>query len=242
MSVIVNFSLFGTDPLYQVGAVRNAEMYFEHKPTWRLRFYIGRSIAAEVVEQIQKANPNVEIVDCSAERENAASTWWRMRSLFDSQDDVLLFRDTDSRPCARELAAVDEWLAQDELYAHVMRDHEFHGAVILAGLWGVRGAGIYPISKRITPKVMDFWTVDQIELQAKVFPVIRRHLMAHIGCSKIYERPSQRRPFQVSRDPGSFVGQGFNADESPRSPEHVTPEMLLTDEYLLSRPDVFRTR
>lgn len=241
-TVTVSFSLFGTDPLYQLGAIRNAEMYHEKRPNWDLRFYIGHSIDSDTRVELLKANPRARIVEVD-ERENAASTWWRMRALLDFEPPpTLLFRDVDSRPCARELAAVDEWLAQDLLYAHALRDHEYHGAVILAGLWGLKGPGIMPVASKLRPKIPDFWTTDQIELQMKVFPMVRRHLMAHIGSSHIYEKPAQRRPFRVPRDPGGFVGQGFNGDETPRSPEHVTPEMLLTDEYLLSRDDVFERK
>lgn len=239
MNVLVNFSLYGTNPLYSVGAVRNAELYARLRPEWGLRFYTGLAIASDTREDILKANPRAEIIEVG-EPENAAATWWRCRVIFEPPPDTaLLFRDTDSRPCDRELAAVDEWLRQDELYAHAIRDHQWHCAVMLAGLWGIKAPGIYPVSKRIPMSVQDIWTTDQLELQASVFPVVRRHLMSHLGSSCIYEKPSQRRPLRIPRPLGGFVGQGFKADETPRFPHHVTEELLLTDEYLMSRDDVF---
>ncbi len=240
MTVLVSFSLFGTDDMYSVGAVRNAAMYAAKKPDWSLRFYVGRSITGNAINEILAANPRAHVIEVFNERENAASTWWRMRSILDPwHHDTLIFRDTDSRPCDRELAAVDEWLDQDELTAHVIRDHQFHCAVILSGLWGIKGfATIRAVSGHIQPVVQDFWTTDQIALQ-KVFPIIRRKMMVHLGSSCIYERHSQRRPLRVPRDPGSFVAQGFKADGTPRHPEHVRPELMLSDEYLLNHPDVF---
>jgi hypothetical protein len=235
MTVVVSFSLYGKDPIYSAGAIRNSVMYAKHRPDWHLRFFVGRSVNSETIAEIRKANPLASIMEVD-ERENSASTWWRYRALFDSPD-VFMSRDADSIPSARQRDAEDVWLASG-FNGHVIRDFEWHGAIILAGLFGVKGFSVDVVANRIPFKVMNLWTIDQLELQ-KVFPVIRRITMAHIGCSHIYERIDQRRPLRVPRDPGGFVGQGLLADGSPRFPEHVKPELLLSDEYLLSRPDVF---
>jgi hypothetical protein len=235
MSIVVSFSLFGKEPLYSVGAIRNAEMYQKYRPDWDLRFYTGHSIDFEVTAAILKANPRAHIIEVD-ERENAASTWWRYRALF-NEPSVVMFRDCDSIPSARQRDAEDEFLESD-FNGHVLRDHSHHGALILAGLFGVKGFSVGVIAGRIPFKVVDFWTADQIQLQ-HVYPLIRRITMVHLGCQRIYERITQRRPFRVPRDPNSFVGQGLNELGLPRFPDHVTADLLLTDEYLLSRPDVF---
>jgi len=60
---------------------------------------------------------------------------WRFFPTLDPQVDVFISRDLDSRPSARELAALEEWLAS-EFILHIMRDHPGHGKTFLGGLWG----------------------------------------------------------------------------------------------------------
>ena len=49
--------------------------------------------------------------------------------------DIFASRDLDSRITEREIAAVNEFL-NSGLLLHSMRDHPFHGVVLLAGAWG----------------------------------------------------------------------------------------------------------
>ena len=49
----------------------------------------------------------------------------------------------DSHFIARDAAAVKEWLSTS-YPCHVMRDHSYHGRVIMGGMWGVR----HPARKR----------------------------------------------------------------------------------------------
>lgn len=240
MSVIVAFSVYGTTPLYQVGAVRNAQMYAEFRPDWDLYFYVGRSVTERTQAEILEANPRARLIEVN-ENEDASATWWRMRALKELPS-VFFSRDTDSLPSARQRAAEDEYLAQTEYEAHILRDHVFHGAVMLAGLWGVKGAALRAVANKARTSIEDWWTTDQHELQMRIYPMIRRNVMVHLGCTHIYERISQRRPFTVPREPGEFVGQGLNADGSPRYPEHAVPDMIPDDEELLRHPDVFESR
>ena len=52
-------------------------------------------------------------------------------------------RDLDSRFSEREKAATEEWLRSNKEF-HFMRDHPYHGYVILGGCWGCK----------LTPKVL----------------------------------------------------------------------------------------
>ena len=59
---------------------------------------------------------------------------WRWMPLFESFVDVFASRDADSYIIQRELDSVNVWLKSDKI-GHIMRDHVYHSAVILAGLW-----------------------------------------------------------------------------------------------------------
>lgn len=222
MKGLVSFVLFGDDPqdVYYAGAVKNAEIYKRNFPTWDLWFYVGRSVPDSVLADIKNANPNVSF-DLVDEPEDQTSTWWRYRALKHSDHDFILFRDVDSRLCNREIWAVQEWLDSQYPY-HAMRDHQYHGRQLLAGLWGVKRsyfAAHHNIPDRIDG---DWYGTDQVALLTWVWPTCRRIIMTHIGCYHIYEKMDQRRPFSVPRsEEHPFVAQGFDANDKPRYPEHV---------------------
>lgn len=236
---VVSFCLFGDDPsdIYFKGAVKNAHMYSMWHPEWDLWFYVGKSVPDKVLSQIAAQNDRVSI-EVMDEPENQTSTYWRMNAIFNSDHDFILFRDVDSRPCQREKAAVEEWLESSYAF-HAMRDHNYHGRQLLAGLWGVKREAYHQLHAipRSVGQNEDFYGVDQIALTMHVWPVARRQVMAHIGSYNIYERMEQRRPFRVARDQGSFVGQGFMGDGSIRYKGHE--EFVIEDAELRARNDIF---
>lgn len=219
---LVSFCLFGDDPndIFFKGAIRNAGLYKDWHPNWDLWFYVGKTVPEKVLSRIFDANERAhfEFMD---EPENQTSTYWRMNAVFHSDHDFILFRDVDSRPCARERAAVEEWLESPFPY-HTMRDHQYHGRELLAGLWGLKNDVYHELHS--IPRAMgqneDFYGIDQIALTLHVWPLCRRKVMAHIGCYNIFERRDQRRPFKVARDHNGFVGQGFMGNGDLRYPGH----------------------
>lgn len=241
MKGLVSFSLFGSDEfgVYHEGAVKNAALYHQIYPDWDLWFYTGASVPDDVINRIKEKNPNAsfEFVD---EPEDQRSTWWRMRAIKHSTHDFIIFRDVDSRPWRRETTAVDEWVESDsKIYPyHVIRDHRYHGRVILAGLWGLKKEAYH--NHRAIPDRIDgdFYGTDQIALQALIWTVCKRHVMAHLGCYQIFEKMDQRRPLTVRRSESEpFVAQGLDGDDNPRYPEH-TP-FVESDLEMRRRNDIF---
>lgn len=256
MSGLVSFSLFGDDPqgVYYDGAVEQAALYRKYYSDWDLWFYIGKSVPDSVIQRIREANGNSSF-DLVEEPEDQTSTWWRYRAIKHSDHDFIVFRDVDSRLIPREMHAVEEWLDSDFPY-HAMRDHQYHGRQLLAGLWGLKRSAFQNHAKMPDSIYGDYYGTDQIALLTHVWTVCRRQIMTHIGCYHIFEKPDQRRPFVVARsDNQPFVAQGFNGDGTIRYPEHhdkTDPDRDLMDrddifleEYRVSRevsPDIFDKR
>ena len=218
---LISFSLFGNDPLYQVGAVENTRICVDLYPGWLLRFYVGESIPADVREQLT-ARGNAEIIPMTGLREDWWSTFWRFRALRDDYLDTTMFRDCDSRPDERERAAVDEWLASGAEF-HIMRDHPEHGMPILAGMWGCTRDG----SRRVRDKVpyepgpVEHYLADQLWLRDVVYPVAVSRAVIHASLESPWMDDDVRGVllgWPTPRQPGRFVGQGFNADGTLRIP------------------------
>ena len=121
MKKIISFSLWGNNPKYTIGAIRNAELTPIIFPNWVSRFYCGKSVPEDIIEKL-KSLPQTEVIIMD-EDGDWTGMFWRFYACEDS--DIMLSRDTDSRLSNREKLAVDEWLESDKDF-HIMRDHPYH--------------------------------------------------------------------------------------------------------------------
>ena len=203
MKKIISFSLWGDNPKYTIGAIKNAELIDTVYPGWIGRFYCGKSVPIEIIE-ILKTYTNVEVIEME-ENGDWSGMFWRFYACEDS--DVMISRDTDSRLNLREKNAVDEWLNSDKDF-HIMRDHPYHNALILGGMWGVRNG----ILKNIVDLIKnynkgDFWQVDQNFLSEQIYPIVVNSSFVHDSCHNIN---SWSKNFSIERIDQEFVGDVFD--------------------------------
>ncbi|MDI1443847.1 glycosyltransferase [Polyangium sp. 6x1] len=209
---IIAFSLWGTQPRYTVGAIRNAELAQEIYPGWTCRFYVATSVPEEILAALA-ALPNTEIV-----RTGLPGDWtgmfWRFLAAADSDVDVVLSRDTDSRLSWRERAAVDEWLRSTGDF-HIMRDHPSHNVHILGGMWGARNGLLRDMVERVRAyRKSNRYGVDQDFLRAQVYPLVQ-------GRACVHDEFFERRPFPTPRNGFEFVGEPFDEADRPLDERHT---------------------
>jgi hypothetical protein len=179
---IISFSLFGTDPKYCQGAVRNAEAAPYLYPGWTCRFYVDAGVAKAVVEQL--LNRGAQVIRMAPQWPAAShGTLWRFLVADDPGVRRWIVRDADSLLNIREATAVQEWLASDRHF-HLMRDHFDHSELVLAGLWG----GVHGALPPLPPVIGDFLasrpgvlnrTADQELLREVLWPTIRTSVLVH---------------------------------------------------------------
>lgn len=209
MKKIISFCLWGNDPKYTIGALRNAELAKTIYPDWVPRFYIGSSTFPAVTKQLLKAGADVVSM---AEEGDWRGMFWRFYPAGESDVEVMLSRDTDSRLSMREKAAVDAWLATDSPF-HIMRDHPAHKTEILGGMWGARGGFLTEMKQLIDQYHKgDFWQVDQNFLRELIYPRVKNVAVVH---DEFFER----KPFPTPRVNHEFVGDVFDASDV-RHPEY----------------------
>lgn len=142
---VVSLSLFGPDQKYRrrlksvIGSIRR------YLPGWSVVVYSGKSVPENLLLELAASGISVEHV---SDQEDLSATAWRFRASLIPGVSAVLFRDTDSVVSAREAREVNLWLNSDS-EVHVIRDHPFHNAAILAGLCGVRGSAKSAIAKEI---------------------------------------------------------------------------------------------
>jgi hypothetical protein len=207
MKKVVSFSLWGAAAKYNVGAVRNAALCRDVYPGWTPRFYLGASVPAATRDELRRLD--AEIIEMN-EPGDWRGMFWRFEAASDPAVEVMLSRDCDSRLSPREAAAVAEWLASGAPF-HIMRDHPWHRARILGGMWGLRAPLLREMSALIAAYAKgDFWQVDQHFLRDVVYPRVKRLAWTHDEFFRGRRFPTQRRGLE-------FVGQGVDEHEHPAS-------------------------
>ena len=205
---IIAFSLWGNDPKYTVGAVRNAEVAKVMFPDWTCRFYIGPDVPQYIIKQLTDLDSEC----CPMKESGWNGMFWRFFAA-DSHD-TMISRDTDSRLGEREKAAIDEWLACDKDF-HIIRDHPYHATEILGGMWGARNGILKGIKSMIKQHdngtFNDKYQVDQNFLRDVVYPMVKDKAIVH---DEFFEK----KPFPKdapARTNAYFVGQVYNHLDHP---------------------------
>lgn len=172
----ITYSLWGCDPLYTIGALKNADLAEKYYPDWTCIFYCATSVPTSIIDQLSsKNNVIVRMMDGDGNKRSAV---WRFFPAEEDGVEYLLSRDCDSRLSYREVLAVDDWIKAGTDF-HIMRDHPYHGGhPILAGMFGVRGKKLHGIKKSAEDYIKNidanYKAVDQDFLASWVWPKLEK--------------------------------------------------------------------
>jgi hypothetical protein len=205
MTKVIAFSLWGKNPKYTIGAIRNAELAKEIYPKWKVWVYVSEDVPKKILDELIS-------LDCyvlNMGEGNWNGMFWRFKPAANS-DITMISRDTDSRLSYREKAAVDEWLDSDKDF-HIMRDHPYHATEILGGMWGARNGILSGIQEMMASYDKgDFdnrWQVDQNFLKEIIYPIIKDNTVVH-------DEYFELKPFPTARiDAKDFIGQSYDENE-----------------------------
>jgi hypothetical protein len=198
---VLSFTLYGTDPRYTVGAVKNAILAARIYPDFLVRFYFGSDVPRQTLTTLGIMQ-NVEIFKVDGYH-GAFSNAWRFLAFSDPDVEIAIMRDADARITIREKIAVDEWLASGIKY-HSMKDHPTgHKTFPLnAGMWG----GFTEELRDMREMMQDFrarkmengFAADQAFLASRVAPLVYKNMMIHDSFNKTgVTAPSVRKSFPV---------------------------------------------
>jgi len=207
---VIAFSLWGEDSKYNVGAVRNAQLAGVLFPTWECRFYVrpvdGRYPTA--ITQLQQYD-NCRIIKVN-EQGNWTGMFDRFAAAADPRVEAMISRDCDSRLSPRERYAVSDWLASDKRF-HIMRDHPWHSAEIMGGMWGAK-KGILPDMSLLIANwnKENRWQTDQDFLKEMVYPRVVNDAMVH---ASFHQFEDHAIPFPMPRSGVEFVGEVYDEKE-----------------------------
>lgn len=210
---VICFSLWGSNPVYTVGAIRNAEIAKDLFPDWKCIFYCFNTVPQEIVEKLKSMdNTIVRFVDSDGD-----NTGMFNRFLPAGEDgiDYYLSRDTDSRLSPREKIAVDAWIESGKDF-HNIRDHPYHETSIMGGMWGIKGGLLKGIEEAIKAfKATSDKGQDQTFLAKVIYPYIRNGQLSCLVHDPFFEK----KPFPIECKRGLenngvwFIGQVFDEND-----------------------------
>ena len=204
MQKIIAFSLWGDNPKYCAGAIRNAQLGKKYFPEWTCTFYYDKTVPQTYIDILNEMD-NVDTVKIE---NKSFGAFWRFFDMVEGT--IVLSRDCDSRLSEREKKIVDDWLAGSEKMC-VIRDHVNHyDFPILAGMWGIKDG----LPEKVREMIKRYWSThayltDQIYLRDVVWPNLKSKCKEYGIKETIWMRESYK-------DIGKhFIGQTYNEYEYP---------------------------
>ena len=211
---VIAYGLYGSDPKYTRGAIRNSELVNTIFPGWTARFYCRGDVPPAIIDELRKNG--AEIVDMgNGGGGSIAGMFWRFLVADDPTVDRFIVRDSDSRLNPRERAAVDDWITSGKS-VHSIRDHPNHDRPLNGGLWG----GTKHCVPNIKQKIQQFhnkqtYGGDLVFLNNVVWPLVKDDQISHDAYT-CFKYPNSH-PFPTKRPPNyQHVGQVFSANDEPR--------------------------
>jgi hypothetical protein len=208
MRKVISYCIWGDNKLYNYGIYENALLLNKIYPDWYMVVYYTKTSLEKVIEELKKIK-RVEciLIDVANHPRNSML---RFLAAFNKKNDVVIFRDADSRLIQREADAVKEWLENTDKSIHIMRDKETHKK-ICAGLWGVRNgilckddiiAKYYEYFKILNSK----WTIDEKFLNQVIYPKYIKDATIHAEFNGNESNATGFPSHCVSREVDGFCG------------------------------------
>ena len=141
MKNIISFNLWGDNPKYTIGAIKNAEIAATIYPGWICYFYVGDTVPDEIKQKLQTFD-HVKLIHKSEESNNFLNYFWHLSPASDPDVCATIFRNTHCSLNHKEKVAVDEWLKSDK-NAHIIQPDSSSRRLREDGMWGIK-YGVIP--------------------------------------------------------------------------------------------------
>ena len=214
---VISFSLWGDNPKYTMGAIKNSLLRNKFYPEWEMRVYHDSSVPSYILEEL-KGN-NVKLVE--RDNQNHSNAMWRFSPASEEGIECFISRDCDSRLFERDVAAVNEWLESDKKF-HIIRDHPGgHAWEISAGMWGCKSGFIQNIDEKMHQYInTSHWisdrAVDQRFLQEIIYTQAITSLFLHDEYFN-YEGIGTQIKRDRKLDNFAFIGEPFDENDKQLS-------------------------
>ncbi|MGC8751783.1 hypothetical protein [Hydrotalea sp.] len=210
---IISYSLYGSKPMYLWGAVENIKTAAWLFPDFICRFYVDDTVPAAFLEQLHQYS-HVEVIDMTGS--NLPKMTWRFLPADDSNVELFLSRDADSRLSEREKWIIDDWIQNGKQFL-LIKDHPvfYKGFLMMGGLWGMKNIAPYGMQQLIQnwwqqypQNGLDIYNDDQHFLSAVIYPAILDKL-SYYDDYNLNGLPFAQK-IKIPRSNYHFIGEAFD--------------------------------
>lgn len=222
MNKIISMSVWGNDPRYIIGAERQVELAKKYYPDWKIRIYTDNP------ENFK--NMDVESIQVN---DGSYGMFWRFLPMFESENNITMVRDSDSRITIREARCVEEWLNSDKKF-HTFKDHDAHYEFPIIGCaFGFKGA-FDDDTLAVMINYMShhkYYLSDQFFLRDVIWPMVVHDTILHSMHEGWFKETRHRLLNKYS-----FCGNGYDEHDMPlyaeslKAMENFDPKWV-ADEY-----------
>ncbi len=225
---VIAYALWGSQPIYNIGAVRNVQEVKHYFPGWEVHLYHDETVPETTLEQLRHAGPHVSMRRMPRSLGKSGAFW---RFLSFESDGVVLSRDLDSRPTERERAMVDLWLASEKKFHTIMDGYVIPDSFIQNGEIALPGAGVLGVRDgylRGLHRLIEDWPYKEIYHDDELFLGVlfsyfpKRDMYLHSALTRdgqfyLGGRLLERRLITRGRFKGTYdyVGQKYDTEDIP---------------------------
>lgn len=198
-----------------MGMIENARLLNQRFPEALVQIYVANDVPSDILEQLKEIS-TVRLVSVE-HKPDARNMFDRFQSIDEPDCSIMFVRDADSRPHARDIACIEDFLESDK-GLHIIRDHYWHSTPLLGGLWGIRKSALSEKMATMIGRWLEGKTdfpkqIDQMFLADTIYPLLKTNAMVHDRFA-YYETGSALTPFRVEIKDRLFCGQVHRYDSS----------------------------
>jgi protein O-GlcNAc transferase len=217
MKKVISFSLYGDNPIYTIGCIKNAELRKHVFIDWEMWVYHNNTVPQDILDKLKELD--VKLINTN-EDNGFFGSLWRFNPISDENVEYFISRDCDSRISLRDETAVNEWINSNKSF-HIIREHPIgHGWVINAGMWGAKGNSISNFNILVRDYLnnnyrTDDKSIDQCFLRDIVYPIAIKDLFLHDEFFN-YEGIGTNIKRDRKIDNFAFIGETLDENDLPR--------------------------
>ena len=133
---VISFSLYGNNPKYTIGAIKNSQLKEKFYPGWEMRIYHNDSVPEEILKELE--SNDVKLINTKTEQ-GVCNAMWRFAPASEQEVECFISRDCDSRLFERDIAAVN-----------IERQQAMQNTLAYRKKLGITGTGVSKPPKKIT--------------------------------------------------------------------------------------------
>ena len=228
MEKCISFCLYGNNPKYYVGLVRNINDIQNKLPDYRIMLFVpkGYHFIPKYIDSINHyEDTGLLRIKYANDFSFHGAYLMFMRFMPASYSNVSIMhsRDLDSPILDRDVAVIRAFEKSNKTFL-ICRDHKYHTARILGGLWGAKQGAIPEMEGLINTYILSYpeaWYSDQHFLEHHVYDKVIKNALIYDSFRLYPDEKDIAQDFPLKRQSDEFCGMQINEDGSRMEDAHV---------------------